>query len=324
MNSPAQVLYLSRESLESLDITTGEVIECMEHLIRGLQKSRVWHAPKSVIQPDDSRYMMSTLSAADDPPYLAVKSVVLNPRNTDRGLPQINGLIMVLDSDTGIPVAVVDGNWVTAVRTAGASAIAARRLARPDSRVMAFIGCGVQAHSHLKLFADVFPLQEVRAFGRGSTNRDALCRTAEEMGLVAVASDTAHSAVDNADIIVSSVTITAKIDPFIDPRWLKPGAFISSTDMAIPWMREGMPALDRIIIDDREQESAMPNPMVDTGLISGDITDLVNGQTAGRTRPGERTAFVFRGIALGDLALAGLAVDKARAGSTGEILGPLR
>ncbi len=321
MNSSTQFLYLSRETLESLNITTDEVIACMEHLMRGLKQSRVWHAPKSVIQPDDDRYMMSTLSAAQDPPYLAVKSVVLNPHNTDRGLPQINGLIMVLDSETGIPVAVVDGNWITAIRTAGASAVAARRLARPDSEVMAFVGCGVQAHSHLKLFADLFSLKEIRAFGRGRANRDALCRTAQEMGLETVASTTAHAAVDNADIVVSSVTITAKIDPFIDPHWLRPGAFISSTDMAIPWMQEGMSAFDRIIIDDREQESSMPNPMVDIRLVSGDIAELVNGEAVGRTRERQRTAFIFRGLALGDLALAGLSVDKARANSTGEVLG---
>jgi ornithine cyclodeaminase/alanine dehydrogenase-like protein (mu-crystallin family) len=183
---PDTLLYLSRETLESLDITTREVIESMEHLIRGQAQSRVWHTPKSVIQPADGRYMMSTLSAADDPPYLAVKSVILNPRNTERGLPQINGLIMLLDSETGIPVAVIDGNWVTAIRTAGASAVASGYLARTDSKIITFIGCGVQAQSHLRLFADLFPLEEVRAYGRGSTNRDALCQAAEQMGHHAV------------------------------------------------------------------------------------------------------------------------------------------
>jgi ornithine cyclodeaminase/alanine dehydrogenase len=264
--------------------------------------------------------MMSTLSAADDPPYLAVKSVVLNPENTRHGLPQINGLIMLLDSTTGVPVAIVDGNWVTAIRTAGASALVARRLARPESSVLAFIGCGVQARSHLRLFADMFPLAEVRAFGRGRANRDALCEDAGARGYNAIDCDDPEAAVQGADIIVSSVTITSQIDPFVDPRWLKPGVFLSSTDCAKPFMATGMDVFDRIIIDDVAQEAAMPDPMVDPDLISGDITGLVNGDIDGRCSDEERCAFVFRAVALGDLALPALAYEKARKLSRGQTL----
>ena len=320
MTRNVPILYLSNKTLESLDVTTLEVIECMEHLISGQARGEVWHTPKSVILPGDGRYMMSSLSAADDPPYLAVKSVILNPRNSESGLPQINGLIMVLDSETGLPVAVVDGNWVTAIRTAGASAVAARKLARADSSVIAFIGCGVQAHSHLKLFSDMFPLREVRAFGRGAVNRDALCQAAEAAGYLGVPCETAQQAVEDADIVITSVTMTVKIDPFIDPHWLKPGVFVSSTDTAIPFMPEGMSAFDRIFIDDREQELAMENPMVAPSLISGDISELVSEKVPGRSDDDERTAFVFRAVVLGDLALSGLALDKARASGKGQIL----
>ena len=319
-NNGDKLLYLSRDTLQSLDISTDEIIASMEHLILGQTRSEVWNTPKSIILPGDDRYMMSTLSAADDPPYLAVKSVILNPRNSDAGLPQINGLIMVLDSETGVPVAVVDGNWVTAIRTAAASAVVARRMANTDSSVVAFIGCGVQAHSHLRLLADMFPLTEVRAFGRGSKNRDALCETALNMGFNAVACDNPKDAVENADIIVSSVTMTIKIDPFIDPQWLKPGAFVSSTDMAIPFKPEGMNAFDQIIIDDIAQESAMEQPMVDKDLITGDINQLVSGEVKGRADQSQRIAFVFRAVVLGDLALSGLALDKARASNKGQIL----
>jgi ornithine cyclodeaminase/alanine dehydrogenase len=264
--------------------------------------------------------MMSTLSAADDPPYLAVKSVVLNPENTRHGLPQINGLIMLLDSTTGVPVAVVDGNWVTAIRTAGASALVARRLARADSSVVTFIGCGVQAQSHLQLFSDMFPLAEVRAFGRGQANRDALCQSATSLGYTAVDCDDPKLAVEGADIIVSSVTITAVIDPFVDPHWLKPGVFVSSTDCAKCFMASGMDVFDRIVIDDVVQEAAMPDPMVDPDLISGDIAGLVNGDVHGRLGNDERCAFVFRAVALGDLALPALAYEKARKLSRGQTL----
>ena len=320
MNHSPNLLYLSKDTLESLNITTQEVVESMEHLIRGQAEGKVWHTPKSVILPGDGRYMMSTLSSADDPPYLAVKSVILNPRNTDQGLPQINGLIMVLDSETGVPVAVVDGNWVTAIRTAGASAVAARYLAKKDSRVMAFIGCGVQAKSHLRLFSDLFPLTEIRAFGRGLDNREALCRYAEQKGLKATDCESGQEAVQDADIVITSVTMTAKIEPFIDPGSLKSGVFVSATDTAIPLMPKGMSVFDQIIIDDKEQESSMENPMVDASLISGDISELVSKKVSGRSNNDQRTAFVFRAVVLGDLALSGLALDKARMESKGQIL----
>ncbi len=179
--------------------------------------------------------------------------MIFNPRNRERGLPDINAVVILLDSDTGIPLAVMDGNWVTAVRTAGLSAVAAKRLARPDASVAAFIGCGVQAQSHLQAFAALFPLQEIRAFGRGSANRDALCQAAEKLGLAAVASSTAREAVQDADVIITSVTFSPHLAPFLDARWLQPSAFATMTDQAASWVADGMPAFNRIthnIIDD--------------------------------------------------------------------------
>lgn len=304
--------YLSRDALESLNLTIEEVVESIEHLLRGRTQSRAWNAPKAVITPPDGRYMMATLAAADDPPYLAVKSLLLNPRNPERGLSAINSLVVLQNSDTGLPLAVMDGNWITAVRTAGLSAVAAKRLAKRDSSVAAFIGCGVQARSHLRALAALFPLKEIRAFGRGSANRDALCGAAEQMGLAAVASATARDAVSDADLVVSSVTLTPRPAPFLDARWLRPGAFATITDAAAPWVAEGMSAFDRIVIDDTAQESAMARPMVPPEIVTGDLMGLVNGSTPGRSADSERTAFVFHGLALGDLALAGLAYRRAR------------
>ena len=104
--------YLSEEALVALGITTFDVIESIEAMIDSCDRGSVWSAPKAVIQPGDGRYMMAALAAADDPALLAVKMVVLNPRNSDRNLPQINGLVTLLNSDTGLPVAILDGNWI--------------------------------------------------------------------------------------------------------------------------------------------------------------------------------------------------------------------
>jgi len=168
---------------------------------------------------------MATLAAADDPALLAVKTVVSNPRNPSRGLAAINRLVTIIDSQTGLPAAILDGNWITAVRTAGLSAVAAKYMASSDSSVVAFIGAGVQAGSHLKAFADMYPLQEVRILGRGQANIDRFCQTANELGKSAVICASGKEAITDADLIASSVTYSATLEPFLDADWLKPGAF---------------------------------------------------------------------------------------------------
>lgn len=314
MDRDASIPYLSERTLAGLDITTDEVIGSIESLIEGVARSAAWNAPKAVIMPPDGRYMMAALAAADDPALLAVKTVVLNPRNADRGLPRINGLVTVLDSQTGLPVAIMDGNWITAVRTAGLSALAAKHLARPDSSVAAFIGSGVQAHSHLKAFADMYPLREIRIFGRGRKNIDKLRRAAEETGLSSTVCATPRETVADADLIVTSVTYSPELEPFLDANWLKAGSFAAVTDLGAPWIKESLPAFDRIVIDDMEQENALPNKLAPPELVTGDLSGLVLGQIPGRKGEDERTAFIFRGHAVGDLALAGLALRKCREG----------
>lgn len=317
---PPGIRYLSRDLLQSLQLTVQEIVASIEHLILGQNLQHAWNAPKAVITPPDGRYMMATLAAADDPPFLAVKTLVLNPDNPKHGFESINALVTLLDSHSGLPLAIIDGNWVTAVRTAGLSAVAAKRLARPDASIAAFIGCGVQAHSHLQTLAAMFPLKKVQAFGRGTASRDAFCRSAEKMGLIAIASQTAQEAVSDADLIVTSVTLAPQLVPFMDARWLKPGAFVTMTDLAAPWLVESMSAFDRIIVDDLKQEASMPKPLVDPALVCGDLTSLVTGDTAGRRTDEERTAFVFRGLAIGDLAVAGLAYQRACENSKGTLI----
>jgi ornithine cyclodeaminase/alanine dehydrogenase len=93
VNVPGAPLYLTRERIEELAISPSEVIGSIEAVLRARARSRAWNAPKAVIQPPDGRYMMATLSASDDPPFLAVKALLLNPRNRSRGLSDINALV---------------------------------------------------------------------------------------------------------------------------------------------------------------------------------------------------------------------------------------
>ena len=304
--------YLTEALLSQLSISTTDMVSEIERLITGQRRGEVWCAPKAAVWPGDDRFIMATLGVASEPRIVATKALVLNPRNAERGLPTLNSLITLLDGETGLPIAVVDGNWVTAKRTAGLSAVAAKRLARADSTTVAFIGCGVQARGHLEALSDLFPLREIRAFGRGGRNRDALCQLARSRGIAAIPCDAARDAVDGADMVVTTLTLVPEPVPFLDARWLKPGSFTTMTDLALPWLPETMSSFDRIIIDDLEQEAKMSKPMVKSSLVAGDLTELVCGNVPGRQSAGERTTFAFRGLAVGDLAVAGLAYVRAK------------
>lgn len=311
----AEIIYLTEADLIALGITTQDVVECIESAIRGDEAGRVWSAPKAVIiPPNDGRYMMAALAAMDDPSLLAVKTVVLNPENPARGLPQINGLVTMLDSSSGLPVAILDGNWITAVRTAGLSAVAACHLANPDAQSVGFVGCGVQARSHLQSFADLFPLKSIKLFGRGQANQDRLASAASDLGLSVEVCATGQDVVEDVDLVVTSITATGGSEPFLDARGLKSGAFAAITDLGVPWIRDSFSALDRVVIDDVEQEAALPDKLCDPAFVSGDLSGLVLGKIAGRTSHDERAAFLFRGHALGDLALSVLALQKYREG----------
>ena len=304
-------LFLGDADLARLGITPSEVVSAIEDAIRDAQEGRLWAAPKSAILPGDGRYTMATLAASDPSGVVVVKTVMVSPENPARGLPTINGAILILDAETGLLLAVMDANWVTAARTAGLSAVAAKRLADPDAGTMAFIGCGVQAHSHLEAFRDLFQLREIRAFGRGGANIEKLCATARAKGLRAIVCTDPQAALDGADLVVSSVTLDHSMEPFLDARWLKPGAFAAITDQGSPWRDEGMKAFKRVYVDDLEQEKAMEKKMVAPELITGDLAALVLDTPAVAHDPASPGAFIFRGMALGDLALAGLAYRRA-------------
>ncbi len=309
MTSEEPPLHLSDDDLEALGIQPSEVADAIEAALIAKAEGRLHTSPKTAILPGDGRYAMSTLALGDDG-YIVVKQVTVCPNNPAQGLPAINGAIMVMDGETGILRAVLGANWITAVRTAALSAVAARRLADPAAETVAFVGAGVQSHAHLTAFSQMFPLKRIRVFGRGKTNVETLCHRARDMGLEAAASARAEDALRDADLVVTSVTLDYSIEPFLDAKWLKPGAFAAITDACIPWAPDSMTAFKTVIVDDRQQELESDKPMLSYKQITGDLTELVSRQVDSDTceRP---AAFAFRGISLGDYAASVLAVRRA-------------
>ncbi|MEM6624423.1 MAG: ornithine cyclodeaminase family protein [Pseudomonadota bacterium] len=308
---------LSGRDLAALGLGTQEIVDAIADAVRQMAAGRLHAPPKTGVLPGDGRYVMTTLSVADPSLPVVAKLVSVQPANPAQGLPAINGAILVMDGQTGVLRAVMGANWITAARTAGMSALMAQHMADPAAEVIAFIGCGVQARAHLAAFAELFPLSRVLAFGRGAANTDALLAEARALGLTAEAAPTARAALEQAQIVISAVTRAPDLQPFLDAAWLAPGSFAAVTDVALPWLPETLGAIDRIIIDDLTQERVMKPPMLDLDLVWGDMADVVTGRRVATHQPDRRQAFIFRGQALADHALAALALARAD-GSAGK------
>ncbi len=307
------VLYLPDEALEAMDIAPSEIADAIEAALIDKAEGRLNVSPKSAILPGGGRYMMSTLAVGE---VTVVKQVTVSPDNPAKDLPAINGAIMVLDAETGLLRALMGANWITAHRTAALSAVAARRLADPASSSIAFVGCGVQARSHLRALGDLFPLTNVLAAGRSQATVDGFIDHARSLGLDAEQAG-AEAALRAADIVVTSITLNYDIAPFLSASWLKPNAFAAITDLCIPWVDAEMDRFGTVVVDDLEQERASDKPMLPPERIAGDLTDLATGKVGARQtdRP---AAFAFRGIALGDYAAAALALHRAEETGAGQ------
>lgn len=304
--------YIDAAQMDALKIPIAEKIDAIEYIFKKRAHQSAWSPAKSIILPEGGRYLMSTFSAMNDPDLCVTKTLVLNPDNPAKGLPQINGMISLLDAQTGLPLALLDCNWITDKRTAALSATAATYLANPNASSIGFVGCGVQARGHLTAFKEMFPLRHAKIFGRGQKNLNLLAQAAKDLGLETEIVKTGQEAVENVDLIITTITATEKGPPFLDASKLKQGAFAAIVDLAIPWVKDSLSHFDHIIIDDLEQEKAIERKMCDLSLVAGDLSQLIMDQRFKRQSFEHRTAFIFRGIGLGDLALSQLIWTKIK------------
>jgi alanine dehydrogenase len=240
---------------------------------------------------------------------LGCKLVTLFPHNLDR--PTHQAAILLFDSATGSPVALLDGTYITAARTAAAAALAARLLARPDARVLAILGTGVQARSHARAFARIREWAEVRVAGRDPAKAEAL---AAEIG--ATSAGSFEEAVRGADVIAAA---THSAEPVVRAAWVAPGAHVSSVGYNAPGS-ELDPELVRaatIVVESRDSSFAPPPggapelADVDPSAVA-ELGELVSGARRGRTTPVETTLYKSVGVAVQDLAAAALVLAAAR------------
>ena len=246
-------------------------------------------------------------------PALGAKLVTVCPENAVRGLGTHQALIVMLDPATGIPEAILDGRYITEVRTAAVSAVSARLLARRDARVLGILGSGVQARSHFEALRAVRQFREVRAW---SPTAHHLRQFSAETG--ARAMESAEAVVRGADVVVA---VTASPTPVIRSEWVADGAHIIAVGACIPSQRELDPALvarARLVVDSRAaalQEAGDIVMGIADGLWTADHITAELGELPARANDSEITVFKSLGLAVEDLFAAYLVLYQSSAAS---------
>ncbi|HXY81020.1 MAG TPA: ornithine cyclodeaminase family protein [Gaiellaceae bacterium] len=244
---------------------------------------------------------------------LGCKLVSVFPHNAGR--PSHQAAIALFDPANGSPLALMDGTHITAARTAGAAALAARLLARDDARVLAILGTGVQARSHARAFAGIRDWQEIRLAGRDRTKTEEL---AAEIGARAASFE---DAVRGADVVAAT---THSSEPVVRLDWVAAGTHVGSVGFAAPGF-ELDPELVRaatIVVESRASAFA-PSPAGAPELAGiepasvAELGELVAGTRPGRASPDEITLYKSVGVAVQDLAAAALVLSAARERGTG-------
>ena len=303
------ILYLSKADVEAVDVPMERIIGAVEAMFREKGEGRVEMPPKPGIHPRPDSFIHAMPAYIPSLKSAGLKWVSGFPENFRKGLPYISGLIILNDPETGIPLSVMDCTWITAKRTGAATAVAAKYLARLDSRIVGILGCGVQGRSNLEALKVLFPVERVMAY---DTNRESRELYAAEMsrrcGVEVEPVKTPREAVSGCDLVVTAGPILKTPHATIQPGWLGQGAFASLVDYDSYWHRDALREADKFCTDDIPQLDYYKTIgyFQDIPPVYADLGELVTGRKPGRENPAERTIACNLGLALDDIATAPL------------------
>ena len=309
-----ELLYLSRADVERLLDVDSMLAALGEALV--VFSSGITSVPPRVGARVGERGILGAMPGYVPGIALEVKLVSVFPGNHGHGLPSHQGLIAIFDEDTGAPLAVMDGAYITAIRTGGTAAVAARVLARKDASILAILGAGVQGHSHLEAFPRIRDFKEIRIASRDPEKAKALAKQHER----AVVASSFEAAVRGADVVACC---TDAREPILRRAWLKPGAHVSSVGGTWgPELDAETIAAGRVFVEWRGAATTPPPAGANElqGLDASSLTEV--GEVLAGTRPGrqsaeEITVYKSTGHAVEDAATARLVYDRAKAEGVG-------
>ena len=312
-------LVLTRSDvLRSLDLVA--CIAALENALCDEAMGRTLPAGVLATHSDTGGFHVKSAGVAGDRPYYAAKINANFPQNPARhGLPTIQGVIALHDAGNGAVLALLESSSITALRTAAATAVAAKHLARRDARTMAIAGCGVQARSQVRALMRVRAIGSVQAY---DVDRAASARFVEEMRRelscdVAVVDDFPAAAA-RADIIV---TCTTAKRPILSSADVRPGAFVAAVGADSPEKQELDPALvadNTLVVDVLEQcasfgelHHAIRDGLTSRHRVHATLAEVVSGRRLGRLDDAEITIFDSTGTGLEDVSAAAVAFERA-------------
>jgi len=301
MRAEIRILYLGEEDVAGLGLTMRDVIELVERGLREHGEKRVEMPPKPGIHPAEGVFVHAMPAFVPGLGAAGMKWVTGSSVARSRGLPYISGIFVLNDPETGIPICVMGCKWLTDMRTGAVSAVAAKYLARRDSRVLGIVGAGAQARTQLLGLMEVLNLEEVRVY---DIDRGAAEGYAREMGaktgLDIRPVSSAEEAVRGSDVVVTAVPVG--VEPFVEKDWIGEGVLALPLELNYAWKDEAIFYFDKFVVDDREQTEyharetgrPLPEPYAELG-------EIVTGKKPGRESYEEKIMDMNYGLAIHDV-----------------------
>ena len=327
-----KIRILNMNELKQI-LTMSDVLNLVEKAFeeRGLHQVQMPPKPYLFFNKFDGdlRVMPAYLETLNE---AGVKMVNVHTTNPSKyNLPTVIATIVLFDPETGIPVCIMDGTHITAMRTAAASGIATKYLAKKDARVVAIIGAGYQAPFQLEALKEVMKIESVRIFSIIEKEAEELAQMAKaKMGLEAQKVNSARDAVVGSDVVV---TVTPVREPVVKEEWVKAGMHVNAIGADAPGKEEletSILSRAKIVIDDWEQAShsgeinvACSNRIITRNNIYAEIGEIVVGDKRGRVSDDEITVFDSTGLAIQDVITAFHAYRIAEEKGMGMELAPL-
>ena len=308
----------------------AECIDLMHRTMSAVSEGRVVLPLRSILMmPGDLGMMGNMPGYLGDPECFGVKLVSLNPRNKPPQYSSHLGIVLLFEVEHGQPVALLDAAEITAIRTAAASGLATRLLARADASSLTILGAGEQASSHLAAMLAVRPLKRIRVWSRDPDKTAAFARSEQARhGVTIEVAPTVRDAVERAEIIC---TVTKAREPILFGEWIEPGTHLNVVGSSVATTAEiDIPTVvkSRFFVDYRSSTiteggdylRALRAGAITPEHIIAEIGEVANGSKIGRTSPVDVTLYKSLGIAPQDLASAYYVLQKARQRGMGQVI----
>src|SRR5436309_1613577 len=290
-----QPLFLNEEQVRQ-HLHMAELIPAMEKALIEFSGGKVTQPVRSVINVDPPGGFLGLMPALT-PDGLGLKAVTFYPSNAERGIPTHMATIFLVDPQTGTPLAIMDGRLITEMRTAAVSAAATKLLASRDAKVLAILGSGVQARSHVEALSFVRQFEEIRVW---SPTLEHAKRFAQEIGATAMP---AEEAVRDADVIV---TVTSSKTAVLNGDWLKPGSHVNAIGACRPdWRELDDEAMQKnvLFVDSREGAMRESGDVILSGAkVYAELGEALAGKVPAPAN--ETTVFKSLGMAGEDISAA--------------------